>query len=106
MIDRVAKYTDRVYVTSMFNETTKEFESLNGNIIISSNGSNIGVSATNNITKLKDSAWFNEIVYVVYNGAVGNICSGKGKEDFFTASTPHAVALPRRVWPTVKRSLI
>ncbi|MBO5712570.1 MAG: MBL fold metallo-hydrolase [Acholeplasmatales bacterium] len=101
MIDRVAKYTDRVYVTSMFNETTKEFESLNGNIIISSNGSNIGVSATNNITKLKDSAWFNETVYVVYSGAVGNITSGKGKEDFFTASTPNAVAVPRRVWPTV-----
>jgi competence protein ComEC len=100
MISRVAKYTDRVYVTSMFNEKTLEFESLNGNIIVSSNGTKVGIEATNNLIKLKDSAWFNEIVYVVYNGTVGNITSGKGKEDFFTASTPNAVGVPRRVWPT------
>ena len=98
MITRVAKYTDRIYVTSVFNEKTLEFESLNGNIIISSNKIAVGVSATNNITKLKDSAWFNETVYVDSNG---NITSGKGKEDFFTSATPGVTAVKRRVWPSI-----
>ena len=96
MITRVAKYTDRIYVTTVFNEKTLEFESLNGNIIISSNGEAVGVSATNNITKLKDSAWFNETVYV---DSDGNICSGKGKEDFFTSTTAGVTAVKRRIWP-------
>lgn len=95
-ITRIAKYTDQVYVTSLFNEKTLKFESLNGNIIVSCNGENVAVSATNNNTKLKDSAWFNEIVYV---DSKGNICSGKGEEDFFTESTPGVTAKPRRVWP-------
>ena len=102
MIDRVAKYTDRVYVTTVFNEQTLEEESMNGNIVISSNGTLVGVSASNNITKLKDTTWFNQTIYVVYDSK-GNplISSGTGKKDFFTADTPNAVAVPRRVWPTI-----
>ena len=96
-ITRIAKYTDRVYATTMINEETKEFESLNGDIIVSSNGVGIGLSATKNLTKLKDSEWFNETVYVDSNG---NICSGKKKEDFFTETTPGVTAVPRRVWPS------
>jgi beta-lactamase superfamily II metal-dependent hydrolase len=96
-ITRIAKYTDQVYATSLFNEKTLKFESFNGNIIVSCNGTNVAVSATNNTTKLKDSDWFNETVYVDFEG---NICSGKGKEDFFTADTPGVTAVPRRVWPT------
>lgn len=100
MITRVAKYTDRVYVTTVFNEQTGEEESMNGNIVISSNSTAIGVSASNNITKLKDTAWFNQTVYVVYDSKNNPlICSGSGKEDFYTAETEGAVALPRRVWP-------
>ena len=95
-ITRVSKYTDKVYVTSVFNEKTLEFEALNGNIIISSNGTDVAVSATNNTTKLKDTSWFNETVYI---DDKGNICSGKGEEDFYTAETKGATAVPRRVWP-------
>lgn len=96
-ITRVAAYTDQVYVTSLFNEKTLKFESLNGNIIVSCDGTNVAVAATNNTTKLKDSTWFNEIVYV---DSKNNICSGKGEEDFFTENTPNVVSKPRRVWPT------
>ena len=96
-ITRVAKYTDQLYVTSVFNEKTLEFESLNGTIIVSCNGENVAVAATNNTIKLKDSEWFNEIVYVDEND---NITSGKGKEDFFTENTPGVTAKPRRVWPS------
>lgn len=95
-ITRIAKYTDRVYCTSLFDEKEKTFKSMNGNIIISSNGLNIGLDATNNLIKLKDSEWFNQTVYVDNND---NIVSKKGKEDFFTAETPGVTAVVRRVWP-------
>ena len=97
MIDRVAAYTDRVYVTSIYNERELKFESLNGNIIISCNGKNTGVSATNNIIKLKDSSWFNETVYVK-SGQY--ICSGATKKDYYTAETVGVTAVPRRIWPS------
>ena len=96
-ITRIAKYTDLVYVTSVFNEKTLEFESLNGDIIISSNGVNTGIFGSNNITKLKDTEWFNQIIYVDSNG---NICSGKGKEDFFTVDTEGVTPVKRRIWPS------
>lgn len=99
-ISRIAKYTDQVYVTSYFNEETCEFASLNGNIIVSV-GKNeegtisVAVSCSNNNTILKDSTWFNATVYV---DEEGNICSGKGKEDFFTENSEGVKAVPRRVW--------
>ena len=96
MIDRVAEYTERVYVTTMYDVNNKTYGSLNGDIIISSNGAHVGVSATNNITKLKDSEWFNTTIY-----AIGDAyCSGKGKTDFYTAATAGAEAKPQRVWPS------
>lgn len=95
-ITRIAKYTDRVYCTSLFDEKEKTFKSMNGNIIVSSNGLNIGLDSTNNLIKLKDSEWFNQTVYVDNND---NIVSKKGKEDFFTAETPGVTAVVRRVWP-------
>ncbi|MBQ3253008.1 MAG: hypothetical protein IJA65_00490, partial [Acholeplasmatales bacterium] len=95
---RIAKYTDLVYVTTVFDETKKEFKSLNGNIIISSNGLGVGIDATNNIIKLKDTEWFNQTVYV---DSSGNISSGKGKEDFFTSVTEGVKAVPRRIWPSL-----
>lgn len=97
-ITRIAKYTDLVYVTTVFDETKKEFKSLNGNIIISSNGLGVGIDATNNIIKLKDTEWFNQTVYV---DSSGNISSGKGKEDFFTSVTEGVKSVPRRIWPSL-----
>jgi hypothetical protein len=88
-----------VYVTSFFNEKTLKFEALNGNIIVSCDGTKVAVAATNNTTKLKDTNWFNETVYV---DADNNICSKKGEEDFFTENTPGVTAVPRRVWPSGK----
>lgn len=94
-INRIAKYTDQVYVTSYYNEKELKFKPLNGNIIVSCNGKEIALAATNNTTKLKDTAWFNEIVYIDKNK---NICSGKGKEDFFTIESKDVTPVPRRVW--------
>lgn len=96
-INRIAKYTDQVYVTSFFDEKDLVFKSLNGNIIISSNGSNVAVAASNNLIKLKDTEWFNEIVYI---DDKNNICSGTKKEDFFTKDTEGVKAVPRRIWPS------
>lgn len=96
-INRVAKYTDQVYVTSYYDEKELTFKSLNGNIVVSCDGSSVAVAASNNLTKLKDSAWFNETVYI---DASGKICSDKGKKDFFTADTPGTHAVPRRIWPS------
>lgn len=101
-IDRIAKYTDRVYVTSMLsynNETSKwENTSMNGNIIISCDGSSIGVKATNNLIKLKDTEWFNEIIYVID----GKNTSKKGvSADFYTSETDGVTARPRRTWPEI-----
>ena len=98
-INDVAKYTDRVYCTSYFDEKSLTQKSLNGDIIISTNGISIGVSATNNIIKLKDTTWFNETIYVK-NGVY--VSSGKGKKDFYTASTSGATPVVRRVWPGEK----
>lgn len=96
-INRIAKYTDQVYVTSVYDEKELQYKSMNGNIIVSCNGTQVAIAATNNTTKLKDTEWFNETVYVDKNN---NICSGKGKEDFFTVNSNEVKAVPRRVWPS------
>ncbi len=96
-IDRVAKYTDQIYVTSYYDEVELTRKSLNGNIIVSSDGKNVAVSASNNVTKLKDTEWFNETVYV---DSSNYICSRKGKSDYFTADSDGVIAVPRRTWPS------
>ena len=73
-IDRVAKYTDKVYVTSqayswqtMLNEdgelypstTESQYKPMNGNIVVTSTYNNFEVHGSNNDTKLKDTEWFN-----------------------------------------------
>lgn len=63
-IDRIAKHTDAVYITSMWDEEKKAFVSMNGNITVSCNGTQVAVAASNNLTKLKDTAWFTHTVYV------------------------------------------
>lgn len=68
-IDRVAPYTDKVYVTTLgFVEYNEEkgkyqdvgFTSMNGNITVLSSGGNVTVTCSNNNTVLKDTAWFSE----------------------------------------------
>lgn len=60
VINRIATYTDRVYVTTLCIDYDKgEYTSFNGNIrIISSADSEIQVDCSNNNTILKDTEWF------------------------------------------------
>lgn len=65
MIDRVGKYTDKIYVTTLatdveITESSKSwnFASLNGNITIISDGVSFSVSGSNHSTVLKDTEWF------------------------------------------------
>ena len=95
-IDRIAVYTSRVYVTTLFDQTTLNYVSMNGNIVVSSNGTKVGLNASNNLIRLKDTEWFNEQVYVVD----GKIAKGnKGSKDFYTSNDSGAQLVPRRVWP-------
>ena len=83
-IDRIAPYTDRVYVTSIFETytiktaeanskgktdktgveigkqyiSTSGYKPMNGNVCVSCNGDAVGLWASNNLIKLKDSEWF------------------------------------------------
>lgn len=94
-INRISKYTDAVYVTSIFESyeiltvgvdvtkktglkegdqyiKTEGFKPLNGNIIVSAginsetSLSDVAIAASNNLTKLKDTEWFN--MTIVLNG--------------------------------------
>ena len=94
-IDRISKYTDKVYVTSYYDEKDLTFKSLNGNIKIECNGTEIGVNCSNNNTILKDSEWFNQKIFT----KGGYVSSGKGKTDFYSKATAGAVETIRRVWP-------
>ena len=66
-VNRVAPYTDKVYVTTLgtieYNETKGKYEdkgfgSMNGNITVLSSGGNVTVTCSNNNTLLKDTEWF------------------------------------------------
>ena len=107
-INRIAKYTDKVYVTSMLDTNASReaneqvFKSLNGTIIVSSDGSQIGLAASNNLTKLKDSDWFNEKIAVKVDDKDRNlICSGNKKKDYYISTDEGIVMIPRRTWPSV-----
>jgi competence protein comA len=58
MIDRVANYTDRVYVTSLYDEESESEASMNGTIVVTASASGVTVSGSHNDTLLKDTAWF------------------------------------------------
>lgn len=68
-IDRIAKWTDKVYVTTL-GKIAKDsdgiykdigFNPMNGNIVVTSNRmGNITVNCSNNNTLLKDTEWFKE----------------------------------------------
>ena len=59
-VDRIAPYTDKVYVTTILSDNAKGFESLNGNIVVSSNGTAVNVQCSNNNVLFKDTDWFKE----------------------------------------------
>lgn len=60
-IDRISAYTSQVYVTSLCNDyESGEYTSMNGDIIVSSDGTNVGVACSKDSTPLKDTAWFQE----------------------------------------------
>ena len=59
-VDRIAPYTDNVYVTTIVSDNAKGFESLNGNIVVSSNGTAVNVQCSNNNVLFKDTDWFKE----------------------------------------------
>ena len=58
-VDRIAPFTDKVYVTTMVSESA-EYTSMNGNIIVSSAGEEVIVDCSNNNTLFKDTEWFKE----------------------------------------------
>ncbi len=73
MIDRIAKYTDRVYVPSAIDsryvtdedgkqklEAVGDYYLLNGNIVVLSDEEKVTVNCSNNNSLLKDTDWFKE----------------------------------------------
>ncbi|MBP5242220.1 MAG: MBL fold metallo-hydrolase, partial [Clostridia bacterium] len=60
-VDRVAEYTENVYVTTLCVDYDKnEFVSMNGNVVFCANGADttVTVYCSNNYTLLKDTDWF------------------------------------------------
>ncbi len=57
-VDNVAPYTDKVYVTTIVADNKDGFTSMNGNIVVSSDGETVTVNCSNNNTVLKDTQWF------------------------------------------------
>ena len=57
-IDRVAKHTPYVYVTTIDPDLEPLYGKLNGNIVVTSSKKPTTVECSNNNTLLKDSAWF------------------------------------------------
>ena len=55
-VNRIALYTDRVYVTTMV--TTSGFASMNGNIVVTTKDGEVSVNCSNNNTLFKDTDWF------------------------------------------------
>ncbi len=116
-INRIAKYTEKVYITGLYENGS--FKPMNGRITIScgfdsnTNKVEVGIAATNNLIKLKDSDWFNETIYVKnYKEATskdldninscphGNNSDKAGSNIFYTKDDPNVKAVPRRIWPS------
>ena len=102
-VNRIAKYTDQVYVTSMLAYDAEEddwtVKSMNGNIVLICQDGNVTMEASKNMTKLKDTDWFNEEIW--YKLVDGNkiVANKKGSTDFYNESTSGAIKGPRRTWP-------
>ena len=57
-VNRVAPYTDKVYVTTVVSDNKEGFTSMNGNILVKSDDDGITVKGSNNDTLFKDTEWF------------------------------------------------
>ena len=58
-VDRIAKYTSKVYVTSVYKDDDKGYTSLNGNIVFHSDvGKEHTVTGSNHSIILKETDWF------------------------------------------------
>ena len=58
-VDRIAKWTDKVYVTTVVSNNSNGFESMNGNINFHcAKGKEYTVTGSNNSVILKDTDWF------------------------------------------------
>ena len=58
-IDRIGKWTDKVYVTTVVSDNSKGYELMNGNINFHcAKGKDYAVTGSNNNTILKDTEWF------------------------------------------------
>ena len=94
-IDRIAKWTDKVYVTSLAenDETghTTGYTSQNGNIIARSKTDAFNIECSNNNTLLKDSEWFNREIYVTINS--------KGETIMASSTDESAIKRKMRTWP-------
>ena len=60
-IDRIAAYTDKVYVTTLMKDYSKgQYESLNGNVVFSVREGDITIVCSGDDRILKDTEWFKE----------------------------------------------
>lgn len=63
-IDRMAKYTDKIYVTTMgvlgSDYSTSDFKPMNGNIVFYTEKGELKLRCSNNDTILKNTEWFKE----------------------------------------------
>ncbi len=60
-VDRVAPYTDKIYVTTLYDAAAEDkFTPMNGNIVVTSTGGVVSVNCSNNNTVFKETAWFKE----------------------------------------------
>ena len=58
-IDRISKYTENVYCTSLCTDyKAGKFESMNGDIVFMYGADGLKLWCSNNLTKLKDTEWF------------------------------------------------
>ena len=57
-VDRIAPYTDKVYVTTIVSDNEAGYESLNGNIVIYVENGELKMRCSNNTTLFKDTDWF------------------------------------------------
>ncbi len=62
-LQRIMKYTDNIYVTTLATDVdlAKEkwnYTSMNGNIVVRSNGVDFSLTGSNNSVKLKDTDWY------------------------------------------------
>ena len=57
-VDRIAPYTDKVYVTTVIAADGKSGVSMNGNIVVYTENGEVKVRCSNNDTIFKDTDWF------------------------------------------------